>query len=274
MIRNATMTGPVVQTKGQAATAGAPPVFSGPAVGVGSGSASNQPGGGTASGIAAVVTGAVTGQPPAVTSVTGSGVKGPGNRGSAAGTGVPAYGTGGAAGDGDHMISSGSAGGSATGGAPVGPGGIYDPQGRERTGTSRPSPPGSPRPDQPSTPEGSYTPTWNGGGIMTMPETEGLLESPETDAEYVAVLRGLSERIRAMAEQVQEAQASLLENVGIDSAALGAFEGIAEGLMAAAEGCTQAVVDFLNAYQGVIETAQSGVKIPGGEGRFFTGDVG
>lgn len=272
--RNATMTGPAVQTKGQAAAAGAPPAFSGPHVRAGNGKASQQAGSGIVSGIAGTIAGAVTGNGQQATSVTGSGVQGPGNRGAGASTGVPAYGTGGAGGDGDHMISPGSAGGSATGGAPAPPGGIYGPHGGEGPGPGRRTRPAGERPPAwggPSTSTSTHAP--GGSTVSTMPGIEGLAEAPETDAEYVAALRGVGGEIHGLAERVQEVQASLLEVVGMDSAALGAYDVMAEGLTMAAEAANQAVTDFLTTYAGVIETAQSGVKIPGGEGRFFTGDV-
>lgn len=267
-VRTATMTGPAVQTKGQAAAAGAPPAFSGPHVKAGNGKASQQAGSGIASGIAGTIAGAVTGNGQQATSVTGSGVQGPGNRGAGAGTGVPAYGTGGAAGDGDHMISPGSAGGSATGGAPVGPSGIYGPHGGERTGTGWPTTPTTSTSTSTST--STHAP---GGSTVSMPSIEGLAEAPETDAEYVAALRGVAAEIHGLAYRVQEVQASLLEVVGIDQAALGAYGLMAEGLDQAAEAANQAVTDFLSTYAGVIEVAQSGISIPGGLGRFFTGDV-
>lgn len=245
-----------VQNKDQAAAAGASPVFSGPYVTASSGTVAGRK----------VKRGSI--------SVTSSGIAGPGNRGAGAGIGVPAYGGGGEAGDDGHMISPGSAGGSATGGAPVGPGGLYGPNGGERTGTGWPTPPQTNRPD----PDRSTTSTTTEGSSMSNPTVGGadataLIETPETDAEYVAALRGLAVQIRSLADSVQEVQASLLESVGMDQAALGAYDAIAEGLGSAAEACNQAVTDFLSVYAGVIETAQSGVKIPGGQGRFFTGDV-
>jgi hypothetical protein len=114
----------------------------------------------------------------------------------------------------------------------------------------------------------------NGDTTMsTMPGVEALSEAPETDAEYVAALRGLAGEVAGFGDRIEEIQASLLEHVGMDQAALGAYTAMAEHANGLAEATNQAVTDFLNTYAGVIETAQSGVKIPGGEGRFFTGDV-
>ena len=101
---------------------------------------------------------------------------------------------------------------------------------------------------------------------------DSLSETPETDAEYVAGLRGLASESRSFGTRIEELQASLLEAVGMDQAALGAYEAMAEGAHMVADAAQQATIDFLNTYQGVIETAQAGIKIPGNN-QFFTGDV-
>lgn len=110
--------------------------------------------------------------------------------------------------------------------------------------------------------------------MSNMPGLEAMSEAPATDAEYVAALRGLAGEVKDYGSRIEEIQASLLEAVGMDQAALGAYPAMAEHANGLAESANQAVSDFLSTYSGILETAQSGVKIPGGEGRFFTGDVG
>jgi hypothetical protein len=173
---------------------------------------------------------------PGTISVGSSGMSGQGNRAAGPGIGVPAYGTGGAQGDDGHMISPGSARGSSTG-----------------TGW-------------PATTPGGKTVTQTSG-------SEALTNVPETDAEYVAALRGLAGEVFRHASRLEEYQAALLEVVGLDVSSTRRYGAAAEHLSEAAMSIRGIVADFLETYSGVIETAQKGIKIPGGEGRFFTGDV-
>jgi hypothetical protein len=232
--------GPVVQTKAQAAKAGASPAFSGPHVKASSGTASKRK------------------VRPGTISVTSSGIAGPGNRRAGAGIGVPAYGTGGKSGDGDGMLSPGSAGGE------------HVANGWARTSDGQRISTGA----APEKASNSVSQVTTGGStVSNMAGLEALSETPETDAEYVAALRGLCDEVHGFGERIEEIQASLLEAVGMDQAALGAYGAMAEGAHMMADAAQQATIDFLTTYQGVIETAQAGVSIPGDKGRFWTGEV-
>lgn len=212
-------------------------------------------------------------------SVTSSGLAGPGNRAAGAGVGVPAYGTGGQHGDDGHMVSPGSAVGSSVpagrrkssrGPSTSGPaGGRQSGNGWPDAGTSTAAPPATPAGPGPVV-ESSKTTT--GSRTMSMSGLDQLAEVPQTDAEYLLALHQLMLDASAYAERIEEIQSGLLEALGIDSAALGAYTVMAEHAAGLAEACKQAARDFAQVYEGVLETARSGVKIPGGPGKFFTGE--
>lgn len=262
------------------AKAGTPPAFSGPHVKV----------------LATMPKAPIGG-----TRVSSTGLAGPGNRGAGPGMGAPAYGTGGAHGDDGHLISPGSAGGSATGGAPntsgapIGgdqrrpldnwaeggvPASWTEGAGRPMARINHTPRSGGTMTDGYDPNPGSAPPPAGGGGLPQA--TSGanlshvLTEAPETDADYVAGLRVISDQLGQLGSAMEEYEAMIIEQVGVDQSATGRFGPAAEAMHSAAEHIAGAVQDFLSIYAGVIETAASGTSIPDGKGgrsRFWTGDV-
>lgn len=112
------------------------------------------------------------------------------------------------------------------------------------------------------------TSTDSGGTTM---DGEFLTEAPETDAEFVGSMRGFAGDLFNLSAKMEEFQATLLERVGLDSAAVTGIGRASESLATSASTVNDVIIDFMTTYEGIIETVQNGTKIPGNT--FFTGDV-
>jgi len=104
-------------------------------------------------------------------------------------------------------------------------------------------------------------------GAPTM-STETLHEAPETDVEHTTALQGLADRVRSDADAVEN-YVDICTNLGIDPSALGPLESAAQSLVEAAAALEASVAAFSTTYEGIIETVESGVRLPGSEGGFF-----
>jgi hypothetical protein len=104
-------------------------------------------------------------------------------------------------------------------------------------------------------------------GAPTM-STETLHEAPETDVEHTTALQTLADRVRADADAVEN-YVDICTNLGIDPSALGPLESAAQSLVEAAAALEASVAAFNTTYEGIIETVESGVRLPGSEGGFF-----
>ena len=142
-----------------------------------------------------------------------------------------------------------------------------------------PRPRAAPKPPEPKLKRGESHPTFTRTfepypegsayykGAPTM-STETLHEAPETDVEHTTALQTLADRVRSDADAVEN-YVDICTNLGIDPSALGPLESAAQSLVEAAAALEASAAAFNTTYEGIIETVESGVRLPGSEGGFF-----
>ena len=96
-----------------------------------------------------------------------------------------------------------------------------------------------------------------------------LTEAPETDIDHTSTLTEQAAKIRAVSEALEEYISTCIDT-GIDPAALGPLDQAVSSLAEAAMAVEGSVAAFGAVYEGIIDTVESGVSIPGtGGGQFF-----
>jgi hypothetical protein len=140
--------------------------------------------------------------------------------------------------------------------------------------TSKPSTTGTTR-TAPSAVEGAKTTPMRSGGAPTMSINEHLDEAPQTDADHLEKLRAIAEQIEEDARAVEE-YVGQCDSMGFDESTMEGGKRLAEHLAEAARAVVDWAQDFESTYEGIRQTAASGVKIPGqnGEAEFWTGQDG
>jgi len=99
---------------------------------------------------------------------------------------------------------------------------------------------------------------------------ETMIDTPETDAEFVEALHALAAQMREQAEMVSQFYENLV-SLGISPEVLVPLELVAANLSEADDNAAQVVSRFMTQYEAIIELAADG-NLPGGS-QFFTGEI-